>query len=99
VLDKEGRVFIAQDGGIPNDSIWLAIPDKNGDGVADHFQLFLDMTDANLETEENEGEPTGFLFLDNKTLLFNWQGGDRVDDFGAAPRSRIMMIELGGSTN
>jgi hypothetical protein len=57
------------------------------------------MTDANLETEENEGEPTGFLFLDNKTLLFNWQGGDRVDDFGAAPRSRIMMIELGGSTN
>jgi secreted PhoX family phosphatase len=97
-LDSEGRLYITQDGGSPNDSIWIATPDKNKDGVADHFQRFLDMADANLGTEEDQGEPTGFLFLNEKTLLFNWQGGDRPTDFGANPRSRIMMLELGGSS-
>lgn len=99
VLDHEGRLYIAQDGGSPNDSLWIATPDKNGDGVADHFQRFLNMTDANLGVLTDSGEPTGFLFLNEKTLLFNWQGGDRPTDFGPNPLSRIMMIELGGSSN
>ncbi|GEM_PF-4808322 len=99
VLDHEGRLYIAQDGGSPNDSIWIATPDKNKDGVADHFQRFLNMTDAGLGVPADSGEPTGFLFLDEKTLLFNWQGGDRPTDFGPNPVSRIMMIELGGSAN
>jgi secreted PhoX family phosphatase len=97
VLDHEGRLYIAQDGGNPNDSIWIATPDKNKDGVADHFQRFLNMTDAGLGVPADSGEPTGFLFLDEKTLLFNWQGGSRPDDFGPSPVSRIMMIELGGT--
>jgi secreted PhoX family phosphatase len=97
VLDHEGRLYIAQDGGNPNDSIWIATPDKDGNGVADHFQRFLNMTNAGLGVPADSGEPTGFLFLDEKTLLFNWQGADRPTDFGPNPISRIMMIELGGT--
>ncbi|HXG49899.1 MAG TPA: alkaline phosphatase PhoX [candidate division Zixibacteria bacterium] len=97
-LDNEGRVYISQDGGNPNDSLWIATADKNGDGVADHFERLLDMADANLGLGADTGEPTGFLFLDEKTLLLNWQGSDRQDDFGPAPISRILEIRLGGSS-
>jgi hypothetical protein len=104
VLDREGRVYITQDGGTPNDSIWIATPDKNHDGVADTFARFLNMADANLGVPASCGEPTGFHFVDEKTLLFNFQGGARQNDFGvvqdaACPlfNSRIMAIELGGT--
>jgi hypothetical protein len=62
------------------------------------------MADANLGVPASCGEPTGFHFLDEKTLLFNFQGGARQNDFGvvqdaACPlfNSRIMAIELGGT--
>ncbi|MCL4523989.1 MAG: DUF839 domain-containing protein [Acidobacteria bacterium] len=95
-IDYEGRVWIAQDGGNPNDSLWLATPDKSGDGVADFFTRFLNMADANLGVPADSGEPTGFLFLDEKKLLLNWQGASRTDDVSTAPVSRILMLELGG---
>jgi secreted PhoX family phosphatase len=82
VLDHEGRLYIAQDGGDPNDSLWIATPDKDADGVADHFQRFLSMAEANLGVPASCGEPTGFMFLGEKTLLFNFQGGPRTNDFG-----------------
>jgi hypothetical protein len=97
VLDHEGRLYIAQDGGDPNDSIWIATPDKDGDGVADHFQRFLNLADAGLGVPADSGEPTGFLFLNEKTLLVNFQGGSRPADFGPNPISRIIRIELGGT--
>jgi hypothetical protein len=81
-LDHEGRLLIAQDGGSPNDSLWIATPDKDADGVADHFQRFLSMAEANLGVPASCGEPTGFMFLGEKTLLFNFQGGPRTNDFG-----------------
>ena len=77
-----------------NDSIWIATPDNNGDGVADKFQRFLNMTSANLGVAANTGEPTGFLFLNDQTLLFNFQGKIRSGDFDGLPESRIMVIQL-----
>jgi secreted PhoX family phosphatase len=95
-LDHEGRLYIAQDGGSPNDSIWIATPDHDGDGVADRFQRFLNLADADLGIPASCGEPTGLLFLDEKTLLFNFQGGPRTNDVGVVDPASAESVACAG---
>lgn len=52
------------------------------------------MANANLGVATNSGEPTGLLFLNDQTLLFNFQGKIRSGDFDGQPESRIMVIQL-----
>lgn len=63
--DREGRLWIAEDN-VPAD-IWLAEPDRNGDGLSDGLHLFASLRDM-------QAEATGIYFgRDPRTLFVNVQ--------------------------
>ena len=64
-VDRAGNLYIAEDN-VPGD-IWVATPDKDGDGRADNVVLFASLSDRG-------AEPTGIYFgKDPKTLFVNVQ--------------------------
>jgi hypothetical protein len=57
------------------DELWVALPDKNGDGVSDGMHKFANMGNSQTATP-CQNEWTGGAFLDSRTFFVNQQHAD-----------------------
>lgn len=82
-VDKAGNLYIAEDN-VPSD-IWVATPDRDGDGQSDSVNLFASLTDPGAEsTGIYFGKDAGILFVNiqhsasgnDKTMLI-YRAGDK----------------------